>query len=74
MFRKMNYDNLWKSVLVVKYDWEFGNNETETFPLDLDYYTSSDLSGNVLEMLDDVWVHGKIREIAIQRIKSQINE
>ncbi|MBI2676479.1 MAG: hypothetical protein HYX21_00790 [Candidatus Yanofskybacteria bacterium] len=74
MFKKMNYDNLWKSILVVKYDWEFGNNETETFPLDLDYYTSSDLSGNVLEMLDDVWVHGKIREIAIQRIESQSKE
>ncbi|MBI2063154.1 MAG: hypothetical protein HYT61_02865 [Candidatus Yanofskybacteria bacterium] len=74
MFKKMDYDNLWKTVLIVKYDWEFRNNETEVFPLDLDYYASSDLSGNLLEKLDDVWVHEKIREIAIRHVKSQINE
>lgn len=74
MFKKVNYDDLWKSFLMVEYDWEYGNNEIEIFPLDLDYYVSSDLSGNVLEMLDETWVHQKIREIAIQRIESQISE
>ena len=71
MFKKMDYDDLWKAALVVKYDWEYGNNEIEVFPLDLDFYISSDLSGDVLDMLDKVWVSGKIREIAIQHIKSQ---
>lgn len=65
VFKRDEYrkNKMWKWVLVIEYDWDFGKNEKEILNLDLDYYVSTDVSGDLRKELSRAWVEQATEQI-----------